>query len=69
MTTMVRPWIAKLGETVLQELLQVLDVARHPGHDHARLLLGVEVERQSLEVGEHLRPQVVHHPGGEPVTR
>ena len=33
MTTMVRPWIGELGEPVLQELLQVLDVARHAAHD------------------------------------
>ena len=56
----------ELRETVLQQLLQVLDVARHAGHDHAGLLLGVEVEAEALQVGEDLDAQVVHHPRGEP---
>ena len=56
----------ELGQAVLQELLEVLDVARHPGHDHAGLLLGVEVESEPLEVGEDADAKVVHHPGGQP---
>ena len=56
----------QLGQAVLEELLEVLDVAGHPGHDHAGLLLGEEAEGEPLEVGEDLDPQVVHHPGGDP---
>ena len=56
----------ELGEPVLQQLLEVLDVARHPGHDHAGLLVGVEVEAEALQVGEHADAQVVHHARGEP---
>ena len=55
----------ELGEPVLQELLQVLDVARHAAHEHARLLGGEEVERQALQMGEDPRAEIVHHPGGE----
>ena len=58
--------MANWDEPVLQQLLEVLDVARHPRHDHPGLLLGEEVERQALEVGEDLDAQVVHDPGGEP---
>ena len=59
----------ELRQAVLQELLERLDVARHAGHDHARLLVGVVVEREALQVGEDAHPQVVHHastpaPGG-----
>ncbi len=56
----------QLGEAVLQELLEVLDVAGHAAHDHAGLLLGEEAEREALEVGEDLDPEVVHDPGGQP---
>jgi hypothetical protein len=56
----------ELGQTVLEELLQVLDVARHPGHDHPGLLGGEEVEGEPLQVGEDLDPEVVHDPGGQP---
>ena len=52
----------ELGQAVLEQLLEVLDVARHPGHDDAGLLVGEEVERQALQVGEDLDPQVVHDP-------
>ena len=55
----------ELRQAVLEQLLQVLDVARHPAHDDARLLLGEEVERKSLQVPEDGDPQVVHDPGGE----
>jgi hypothetical protein len=34
----------ELGQTVLKQLLQVLDVAGHPAHDDAGLLLGEEVQ-------------------------
>ena len=54
------------ADAVLEELLEVLDVARHPAHQHAGLLLGEEVEAQPLEVREHQDPQVVHHARGEP---
>ena len=56
----------ELGQPVLQELLEVLDVAGHPGHDHARLLGREEVERQPLQVGEYLDPEVVHDAGRQP---
>ena len=56
----------ELRQAVLEQLLQVLDVAGHPAHDDAGLLLGEEVERESLEVAEDGDPQVVHDPGGEP---
>ena len=56
----------ELRQPVLEQLLQVLDVAGHAAHDHARLLLRVEVERQSLQMGEDLDPQVVHDPSGQP---
>ena len=65
-TTIVSAWTDELGEAVLQQLLQVLDVARHPGHDHAGLLLGVEVEAEPLQVGEDAHPQVVHDARGQP---
>ena len=54
--------MANWARPVLQQLLQVLDVAGHAAHDHAGLLLGEEVERESLQVGEDLDPEVVHDP-------
>ena len=42
----------------LHELLQRVDVARHAGHDHARLLAVVERHRQALQVVEHADAQV-----------
>ena len=45
----------ELGQTVLQELLEVLDVARHPGHDHPGLLVGVEVEMHPAGFTERWR--------------
>ena len=56
----------QLRQAVLEQLLEVLDVAGHAAHDDAGLLLGEEAERQALEVGEDLDPQVVHDPGGQP---
>ena len=56
----------ELRQPVLEQLLQVFDVAGHTAHDHARLLLGVEVERQSLQVGKDLHSQVVHDPRRQP---
>ena len=50
----------ELRESVLEQLLQHLDVTRHPGHDHARLLVGEVVERQTLDVRVDPDPQVVH---------
>ena len=50
----------EVDQAVLEQLGEVLDVARHAGHEHARLLVGEEVERQALEVGEHPDPQLVH---------
>ena len=61
------PLDGQLRQAVLEELLEVLDVARHPAHDHPRLLLGEEPEREPLEVGEDRDPQVVHHPGRDAV--
>ena len=52
----------ELRQAVLEQLLERLDVARHAGHDHARLLLGEVVERQALQVSEDPQPQLVHHP-------
>ena len=51
---------SELADPVLEELLQVLDVARHAAHEDAGLLLGEEVEAQSLQVREDADPQVVH---------
>ena len=59
-TTIVRRLDDELGETVLQQLLELLDVAGHPGHDHAGPLGGVEVEAEALKVGEHADAQVIH---------
>ncbi len=56
----------ELSQAVLQQLLQVLDVAGHAAHDHAGLLIGVEVQPQALQVGEHPDPQVVHDQGRQP---
>ena len=56
----------ELGQPVLEQLLEVLDVARHPRHDDTGLLGGEVVERQALQVGEDLDAQVVHDPSGEP---
>ena len=56
----------ELGQAVLEQLLEVLDVAGHAGHDHARLLGGEEVERQALQVREDLDPEVVHDAGRQP---
>ena len=56
----------ELGQAVLQELLEVLDVAGHPAHDDAGLLLGEEVEGEALQVAEDGDPQVVHDPRGQP---
>ena len=66
MTSIVRRPGWRTGDAVLEELLEVLDVARHPAHEDAGLLLGEEVEAQPLEVAEDGDPQVVHDPGGEP---
>ena len=55
----------ELRQAVLEQLLQVLDVARHAAHEHAGLLGGEEVERQALQMGEHRRAEIVHHPRGE----
>ena len=55
----------ELGETVLQQLLEVLDVARHAAHDDAGLLRREETQRQPLQMREHLDTQIVHDPGGE----
>ena len=57
-----QPLDAELDEAVLEQLLQRFDVARHPGHDHAGLLAGEEVERQALEVREDPDPELEHHP-------
>ena len=46
-------------------MLQDLDIACHAGHDHARLLVGEKVERQTLDVGVDPDSQVVHHLSGE----
>ena len=59
------PLEGELTEAVLEQLLEVLDVAGHPGHDDAGLLLGVEVEAEPLEVREDSDPQVVHDSRGE----
>ncbi len=62
------PLQRELRQAVLQELLERLDVARHAGHDHARLLLGVVVEGEALQVRERAHPQLEHdarrHPSG-----
>ena len=55
----------ELADAVLDQLLEVLDVARHAAHQDAGLLLGEEVEAEPLEVREDADPQVVHHPRGE----
>ena len=56
---------AEGADAVLEELLEVLDVTRHPAHEHAGLLLGEEVEAEALQVGEDEDPEPVHHPCGE----
>ena len=60
--SIVSPCTANCDEAVLEELLERLDVARHAGHDHARLLVGVVVEREALQVREHAHAQLEHHP-------
>jgi hypothetical protein len=55
----------ELADAVLDELLEVLDVARHAAHEHARLLFGEEVEAEALKLGEDPNAQVVHHTRGE----
>ena len=52
----------ELGQAVLEQLLQVLDVTCHAAHDDAGLLLGEEVEREPLEMAEDRDAQVVHDP-------
>ena len=39
-----QPLNSELGQPVLEKLLEVLDVAGHPAHDHTGLLLGEEAE-------------------------
>jgi len=56
----------QIDEAVLEQRRQCVDVAGHPGHDHARLLIGVEVERLPLKVGEDLHPQLIHQNLTEP---
>ncbi len=46
-------------ESVLEELLQRVDVARHPGEQSTGALVGVEVDRQALQVREHPQPELV----------
>ena len=60
-TTIVSPCTANCTQAVLEQLLERLDVARHAGHDHARLLVGVVVEREPLEVREHAHAELEHH--------
>ena len=57
------PLQEELHEAVLQQLLQRLDVTHDAGHDHARLLVGVVVEREALQVCEHAHPELEHHAG------
>ena len=52
----------ELRQAVLQQLLERLDVARHAGHDHARLLLRVVVEGEALQVRERPHAELEHHP-------
>ena len=60
------PLQRELREPVLQQLLERLDVARHAGHDHARLLVGVVVEREALQVRERADAQFEHDARRDP---
>ena len=57
-----------LHHAVLEQLCQRVDVARHAGHQAARLLSREELERQPLEVGEDAdaerEEQTFAHPPG-----
>ena len=55
----------ELADAVLDELLKVLDVARHATHEDAGLLFGEEVETEPLELGEDPDTEIVHDPRGE----
>ena len=47
------------GDAVGDELVEGVDVVGEPAHDPAGLLAAEEVERELLQVGEEVAPQVV----------
>ena len=49
----------QLHDSLLERLLEVLDVAGHAGHQASRPLLGEEVQRHALEVGKDPHTQAV----------
>ena len=49
----------QLGIDTVEELLQRVDVARHPGEQPPGALVGVEVDRQPLQVGEDAQAELV----------
>ena len=57
--TMVRPWTKIWTTPSCKQLREVVEVARHARHQPTGLLAGVEVDRQPLEMGEHLDAEVV----------
>ena len=51
----------ELGQAVLKELLEVLDIARHATHQDAGFFFREEVQAESLEMSKYFDAQVVHH--------
>ena len=55
-----------VDETFLEQQGERLYVAGHAGHQHARFLFGVEIQREPLQMREDPHPQLVQEPLSEP---
>ena len=53
-------------QAVLDQRFELVDVGRHPGHDAARHLALVVVERETLQLGPDADAQRQHDPLGRP---